>query len=134
MRAKGLPAQAAYDKAFDRLFAALDQLEDRLGRQRYLTGGQISEADWRLFPTLLRFDAVYVGHFKCNLRRISDYPNLQHYLLELYQWPGIAETVRLDHIKLHYYGSHPELNPTGIVPKGPLLDFTAAHDRGRFDD
>ena len=93
---------------------------------------QITEADWRLFTTLIRFDAVYYSHFKCNLRRIVDYPNLWNYLRELYQVPGVAETVSLDHIKRHYYGSHRNVNPTGIVPIGPLLDFAAPHDRGRF--
>jgi putative glutathione S-transferase len=108
-------------------------LEQRLSRQRYLTGDRITEADWRLFPTLVRFDAVYYGHFKCNQRRIEDYPNLSNYLRELYQWPGIAETVFMDHIKRHYYWSHDSINPTRIVPKGPLLDFSRPHDRGRLD-
>ena len=124
--------QAAYEKAFERLFAALDQLEERLSQQRYLVGNVITEADWRLFVTLARFDAVYVGHFKCNLRRIADYPNLSNYLRELYQWPGIASTVQMDHIKRHYYYSHDQINPTRIVPKGPALDSDAAHDRDRF--
>jgi glutathionyl-hydroquinone reductase len=124
--------QSAYEEAVRALFATLDQLEDRLSRQRYLVGGQITEADWRLFTTLIRFDAVYYGHFKCNLRRIVDYPNLWNYLRELYQVPGVAETVNLDHIKRHYYGSHRNVNPTGIVPVGPLIDFTLPHDRGRF--
>ena len=97
-----------------------------------MSGAQITEADWRLFTTLIRFDAVYYSHFKCNLRRIVDYPNLSNYLRDLYQVPGIAETVNLDHIKQHYYGSHRNVNPTGIVPIGPLLDFAAPHDRGRF--
>ena len=121
--------QAAYEHNFDSLFTTLDYLDDRLAKQRYLVGSQITEADWRLFPTLIRFDAVYVGHFKCNLRRIADYPNLFNYLLELYQWPGIAETVNFDHIKQHYYYSHPEINPTRIVPKGPALDLRQAHNR-----
>jgi glutathionyl-hydroquinone reductase len=124
--------QEAYDEAFRDLFAALDWLEDLLSRQRYLVGGQITEADWRLFTTLIRFDAVYHGHFKCNLRRIEDYPNLANYLRDLYQVPGIAETVDLDHIKRHYYISMPAINPTGIVPLGPALDFSRPHDRGRF--
>lgn len=124
--------QDAYERAFERLFAALDALEARLARSRYLVGGCITEADWRLFTTLVRFDAVYYGHFKCNLRRIADYPNLSNYLRELYQLPGIAETVNLDHIKQHYYGSHRHINPTGVVPKGPRLDFTAPHDRARL--
>ena len=97
-------------------------------------GRRITEADWRLFTTLVRFDAVYFGHFKCNLRRIVDYPNLSNYLRDLYQQPGIAGTVNMDHIKRHYYGSHRNVNPTGIVPLGPQLDFLAPHDRGRFGD
>jgi len=124
--------QRAYEKNFDRLFSALDELEQRLSRQRYLTGNRITEADWRLFPTLLRFDAVYVGHFKCNKKRIADYPNLFNYLLELYQIPGIAETVNFDHIKQHYYYSHVELNPTRIVPKGPEQDLNQPHNRGEM--
>lgn len=124
--------QEAYEEAFDNLFAELDTLEARLSSQRYLVGNAITEADWRLFTTLIRFDAVYFGHFKCNLRRISDYPNLSNYLRDLYQAPGIAETVNLDHIKHHYYASHRNINPTGIVPKGPALDFAAPHDRARF--
>ena len=102
-------------------------------RQRYLAGAAITEADWRLFTTLVRFDAVYYSHFKCNLRRIVDYPNLSNYLRDLYQQPGIAGTVNMDHIKTHYYGSQLHVNPRGIVPRGPLLDFTAPHDRGRFE-
>ncbi len=124
--------QEAYEEAFLALFAALDTLEDRLSRQRYLIGRRITEADWRLFTTLVRFDAVYVGHFKCNLRRIADYPNLSNYLRDLFQMPGIADTVNMAHIKTHYYGSHRHLNPRGIVPLGPALDFTAPHDRARF--
>jgi glutathionyl-hydroquinone reductase len=124
--------QAAYEEAAHGVFATLDQLEERLSRQRYLVGSQMTEADWRLFTTLIRFDAVYYGHFKCNVRRIIDYPNLSNYLRELYQVPGVAETVNLDHIKRHYYGSHRNVNPTGIVPIGPELDFTTPHDRGRF--
>jgi putative glutathione S-transferase len=123
--------QEAYERAFNALFGALDQLESRLARSRHLVGDRITEADWRLFPTLVRFDAVYHGHFKCNLRRIMDYPNLSNYLRDLYQVPGIAETVDMDHIKRHYYASHLHINPTGIVPKGPELDFTAPHDRSR---
>ena len=125
-------SQEAYEDAFDALFATLDALEARLGSQRYLAGARITEADWRLFPTLVRFDAVYVGHFKCNGRRIEDYPNLGNYLRELYQQPGIAGTVNMAHIKGHYYGSHVGVNPTRIVPKGPLLDFTRPHDRDRL--
>jgi glutathionyl-hydroquinone reductase len=131
-RAGFATAQGAYEDAARALFATLDQLEDRLSRQRYVAGGQITEADWRLFTTLIRFDAVYYSHFKCNLRRIVDYPNLSNYLRELYQVPGVADTVNLDHIKRHYYGSHRNVNPTGIVPVGPVLDFTRPHDRGRF--
>jgi putative glutathione S-transferase len=124
--------QTAYEDAFDALFAALDKLEARLSLQRYLLGGRLTAADWRLFTTLLRFDAVYYGHFKCNLRRLVDYPNLWDYLRELYQVAGIAETVNLDHIKTHYYRSHTTINPTGIVPKGPLLDFMLPHTRQRL--
>lgn len=127
-------SQRAYEEAFDRVFAALDWLEERLATQRFLVGGAITEADWRLFTTLVRFDPVYVGHFKCNLRRIADYPNLEGYLRDLYQRPGIAETVNLDHIKRHYYGTHLQLNPLGIVPKGPELHYDGPHDRGRFGD
>ena len=123
--------QEAYEEAFLALFATLDELERTLSQKRYLVG-PLTEADWRLFPTLVRFDPVYVGHFKCNLRRIVDYPNLSNYLRELYQMPGIAETVSIDHIKRHYYGSHRHINPTGIVPLGPELDFSASHDRGRL--
>lgn len=124
--------QQAYEHAFERLFIALDEMEARLSSTRYLVGGRITEADWRLFPTLARFDAVYYSHFKCNLRRIADYPNLSNYLRDLYQVPGVAETVSLDHIKRHYYGSHRMINPGGIVPKGPELDFRAPHDREKF--
>ena len=116
--------------AFEKLFTALDELEQRLGRQRYLVGDVITEADWRLFTTLVRFDAVYVGHFKCNLRRIVDYPNLWAYTRDLYQQPGIAETVNMDHIKTHYYASHTAINPTQIIPLGPELNFMAPHHRG----
>ncbi|WP_462322185.1 glutathione S-transferase family protein [Halochromatium sp.] len=121
--------QAAYEDAFDKLFATLDQLEARLATQRYLVGDRITEADWRLFTTLVRFDPVYHGHFKCNRQRLVDYPNLWAYTRELYQVPSIAETVNMDHIKFHYYGSHKQINPTGIVPKGPALDFSAPHGR-----
>ena len=124
--------QQAYENAFDALFAALDEIDARLATQRYLVGQQITEADWRLFVTLIRFDAVYVGHFKCNLRRIADYPNLSNYLRELYQIPGIAETVNFSHIKQHYYYSHTDINPTRIVPKGPELDLDSAHNRGEL--
>lgn len=131
-RAGFATTQEAYEEAFDTLFAALDKMEERLSRQRYLVGDRLTEADWRLFTTLVRFDPVYVGHFKCNLRRIADYPNLSNYLRDLYQTPGVAETVNLHHIKHHYYGSHPTINPTRIVPKGPALDYTAPHNRDRF--
>ena len=121
--------QDAYEEAFAELFSALARLEARLGQQRYLVGDEITEADWRLFTTLVRFDAVYVGHFKCNLRRIADMPNLHGYLRELYQVPGVAETVNLTHIKRHYYESHGTINPTGVVPVGPELDLEALHGR-----
>ncbi|MFN8123940.1 MAG: glutathione S-transferase family protein [Thermoleophilia bacterium] len=121
--------QAAYEEAFAALFDALDVLERRLGERRYLLGSRITEADWRLFTTLVRFDPVYVGHFKCNLRRIADHPNLSGYLRDLYQRPGVAETVDLDHIKRHYYRTHPTINPTRIVPVGPELDWDAPHGR-----
>jgi putative glutathione S-transferase len=122
--------QPAYEEAFRNVFAALDEMERRLARQRYAAGARMTEADWRFFPTLVRFDAVYYSHFKCNLRRIEDYPNLSNYVRDLYQTNGIAETVSLDHIKRHYYGSQRKVNPTGIVPLGPELDFGAPHDRG----
>jgi putative glutathione S-transferase len=125
-------SQEAYEEAARAIFATFDHLEERLSRQRYLVGRQITEADWRLFTTLIRFDTVYYSHFKCNLRRVADYQNLWNYLRDLYQVPGIAETVSIDHIKRHYYGSQRQVNPTGIVPIGPLIDFTALHDRGRF--
>jgi putative glutathione S-transferase len=131
-RAGFATSQQAYEEAFDELFAELDRLEQLLGANRYLTGEYLTEADIRLFTTLIRFDAVYYGHFKCNLRRIADYPNLSNWLREIYQWPGIAETVSFEHIKNHYYGSHKTINPTGIVPKGPAQDFTAVHDRERL--
>jgi putative glutathione S-transferase len=123
--------QAAYERAFERLFGALDQLEERLSRQRYLAGDVITEADWRFFTTLIRFDAVYVGHFKCNLRRIDDYHNVSNYLRELYQVPGVADTVDIQQYKRHYYMSHENINPTRIVPVGPALDFSRPHDRGK---
>jgi glutathionyl-hydroquinone reductase len=131
-RAGFATTQTAYEEAARALFATLDQLEERLSHQRYLVGKQLTEADWRLFTTLVRFDAVYYSHFKCNLRRVVDYPKLWNYLRDLYQVPGVAETVNLDHIKRHYYGSHRNVNPTGIVPIGPLIDFTLPHDRGGF--
>jgi putative glutathione S-transferase len=131
-RAGFATTQEAYEEAFRDLFAALDETERRLSRQRYLAGGRLTEADWRLFTTLVRFDPVYVGHFKCNLRRIADYPNLSNYLRELYQIPGVAETVNFEHIKRHYYMSHPQINPTRIVPLGPEIKLDAPHDRVRF--
>ena len=121
--------QDAYENAFDRLFTELERVEEKLSTQRYLLGEQLTEADWRLFTTLIRFDAVYVGHFKCNLKRIADYANLSNYLRELYQIPGIAGTVDIDYIKRHYYYSHTSINPTQIIPKGPDLQFDIAHDR-----
>jgi glutathionyl-hydroquinone reductase len=120
----------AYEEAVTGLFEALDHWEGVLGERRYLCGDRVTEADWCMFPTLVRFDAVYHGHFKCNLRRIVDYPNLWGYLKELYQYPGVAETVDFDHIKRHYYRSHESINPTGIVPLGPILDLTGPHGRG----
>ena len=125
-------SQKAYEKNFDRLFDTLDFLENLLSNQRYLAGMQITEADWRLFTTLIRFDAVYVGHFKCNKCRIIDYPNLYNFMLELYQWPGIAETVNFTHIKQHYYYSHTEINPTQIIPKGPSQNLAQPHNRGNI--
>ncbi len=124
--------QEAYEEAFQQVFAALDALEQKLSQQRYLAGSSLTEADWRLFTTLVRFDPVYVGHFKCNLRRLADYPNLWNYTRDLYQTPGVAETVNMEHIKGHYYRSQKTINPTGIVPAGPEIEYTAAHDRGRF--
>jgi putative glutathione S-transferase len=114
------------------LFATLDMLEERLATRRYLCGERLTEADWRLFTTLVRFDAVYVGHFKCNLRRLVDYPNLWPYARELYQHPGVAATTDFTHIKRHYYQSHRTINPSGIVPAGPQLDFLAPHGRERL--
>ena len=131
-RAGFATSQAAYEEAARAVFATFDQLEERLSHRRYLVGRQITEADWRLFTTLIRFDIVYYSHFKCNLRRVADYPNLWNYLRDLYAVPGVAETVSIDHIKRHYYGSQRQVNPTGIVPIGPLIDFTAPHDRNRF--
>ncbi len=121
--------QAAYDDAVGPLFDTLDWLEDRLSRQRYVAADRVTEADWRLFPTLIRFDAVYHGHFKCNRRRIVDYPNLWAYTRELYQWPGVAKTVQFDHFVRHYHYSHDTINPHRIVPTGPVLDLTAPHLR-----
>ena len=124
--------QAAHERAVVRLFAVLDGLEARLSRQRYLVGDRITEADWRLFTTLIRFDSVYHGHFKCNLRRLVDYPNLWKYTRELYQWPGVSGTVDLEQIKTHYYWSHTTINPHRVVPRGPALHLDEAHDRERL--
>jgi putative glutathione S-transferase len=131
-RAGFATSQAAYERNCRKLFKALDELDARLASQRFLFGARPVEVDWRLFCTLVRFDAVYHGHFKCNLRRIVDYANLHGYLLDLYQQPGVEETVNLDHIKRHYYYTHDDINPTRIVPIGPILDFHAAHGRERL--
>lgn len=131
-RAGFATSQGAYEEAFDEVFAELDALEKLLSEKRYLSGEYLTEADVRLFTTLIRFDAVYHGHFKCNLRRIADYPNLSNWLREMYQLPGVAETVDFVHIKHHYYASHATINPTGVVPKGPEQDFSGAHDRARL--
>jgi putative glutathione S-transferase len=128
-RAGFAKTQAAYDEAVTALFAALDGYERRLAGQRYLLGDVITEADWCFFTTLIRFDVVYHYHFKCNVRRIQDYSNLWGYTRDLYQQPGVSETVRFDHIREHYYRSHDRINPLGIVPKGPLVDFDEAHGR-----
>ncbi|MDO3723265.1 glutathione S-transferase family protein [Marinobacter sp. chi1] len=125
-------AQDKYEVAYDELFESLDWLEDRLSRQRYLVGGQLTEADWRLFTTLVRFDAVYFGHFKCNRNRISDFPALSAYVRDLYQVPGVANTVDMGQIKRHYYFSHTMINPTQVVPKGPEQNFDAPHGRDRL--
>jgi len=132
-RAGFATTQDAYEEGCRAVFAALDWIEDTLSRQRFLAGERQTEADWRLFTTLIRFDAVYYGHFKCNVRRIADYPNLSNYVRDLYQVPGVAGTVNMDHIKRHYYMSMTAINPTRIVPLGPLQDFAAPHDRGRFE-
>jgi putative glutathione S-transferase len=121
--------QAAYEEALTPLFETLDWLEQRLSKQRYLLGDSLTEADWRLFTTLIRFDPVYVGHFKCNIRRLVDYPNLWAYTRDLYQHEGIAETINMFHIKQHYYASHTSINPSAVVPLGPVLDLYAAHGR-----
>lgn len=128
-RAGFASSQQAYEDAYMKLFATLDELEVRLSQQRYLTGPKITEADWRLFTTLIRFDSVYHGHFKCNRQRLQDFPQLSQYLRELYQWPGIAETVNFEHIKRHYYFSHDKLNPARIVPLGPTIDYGQEHNR-----
>lgn len=129
-RAGFATTQEAYEEAVLPLFATLDWLEDKLKSQRYLCGDQITEADWRLFTTLIRFDPVYVGHFKCNLKRLLDYPNLWAYTRDLYQQDGIDETINMHHIKQHYYASHKSINPAGVVPVGPVLDYSEPHDRG----
>ena len=131
-RAGFATSQAAYEQAFRNLFDTLDEIEQILSQRRYLVGNTITEADWRLFTTLIRFDAVYYSHFKCNWRRISEFPNLSNYLRDLYQVPGVAETVSIEQIKRHYYWSQRQVNPTGIVPVGPQLDFAAPHDRARL--
>ncbi len=128
-RAGFATTQEAYDEAVIALFDALEVIEQRLSTQRYLLGDHITEADWRLFTTLVRFDGVYVGHFKCNLKRIVDFPHLWGYVRDLYQVEGIAQTVDIDYIKAHYYGSHETINPTRIIPKGPELDFLSPHHR-----
>ena len=125
-------SQQAYETAFRGVFDTLDEIEQLLSERRYLAGAQITEADWRLYTTLVRFDAVYYGHFKCNWRHIYEYPNLSNYLRELYQVPGVAETTNLEQIKRHYYFSQRKVNPTGIVPVGPQLDLSAPHDRARL--
>lgn len=124
--------QEAYEEAFNGLFDTLDFLEERLSQQRYLVGDHLTEADWRLFPTLVRFDSVYVGHFKCNKKRIVDYPNLWGYTRDLYQVPGVVETVNMDHIKRHYYMTHGSLNPSRLVPLGPEIDFSEPHGRDQL--
>ena len=132
-RAGFATTQESYEAGARAVFAALDWIEDILSRQRYLVGARLTEADWRLFTTLVRFDAVYYSHFKCNLRRIVDYANVSNYMRELYQIPGVAETVNIDHVKRHYYMSMTAINPTRIVPLGPVLNFSAPHNRSRFE-
>ena len=129
-RAGFATTQEAYTEAFDNLFAALDKIEQRLTANRYLVGDTLTEADWRLFTTLIRFDSVYVGHFKCNLRTIESYPAISNYLRELYQVEGVSKTVDFYHIKRHYYFSHTMINPTQVVPKGPDIDYARPHNRG----
>jgi glutathionyl-hydroquinone reductase len=124
--------QRPYEISCQKLFEALDELEERLARSRYLLGAHFVESDWRLFCTLVRFDIVYYIHFKCSVRRILDYPNLQGFLMDLYQQPGISETVNFDHIKRHYYLTHPRINPSGIVPIGPVIDLTQGHGREKL--
>ncbi len=129
-RAGFATTQAAYDRAAAAVFEMLDALEDRLGRNRYLLGKRITEADWRLFTTLVRFDLVYHQHFKCNRNRLTDYPALWGFTRELFQWPGVRDTVHFDHIQRHYYHSHPSINPHGIIPINPVLDWDEPHGRG----
>lgn len=124
--------QEVYEKHFANLFDAMDKVEDVLSRQRYLTGARITEADWRLFTTLIRFDCVYYGHFKTNKKRIEDYPNISNYVRDLYQVPGVSETVNFRHIKVHYYYSHDMINPTRIVPVGPVVDYERSHNRAEL--
>ncbi len=124
--------QQAYEEAFNNLFSTLDQIENILSKKRYIVGDKLTLADWRLFTTLLRFDSVYYTHFKCNLRRIEEYPHIYNYLRELYQYPGIQETVNFKHIKEHYFKSHKTINPTGIVPSGPELDLSTPHNRSKL--
>ena len=131
-RAGFATSQGAYERAYHELFDALDKIDERLASQRYLTGASITEADWRLFTTLLRFDAVYFGHFKTNRQRIEDYANIAGYVRDLYQQPGVAATVDLPYIKQHYYGSHKTINPTGVIPLRQEIAFSRAHDRDRF--
>ncbi|MCH1411957.1 MAG: glutathione S-transferase C-terminal domain-containing protein, partial [Rhodobacteraceae bacterium] len=121
--------QRAYEEALFPIFDTLDWLENKLSSNRYLVGNFITEADWRLFTTLVRFDPVYVGHFKCNIRRLKDYPNLSDYVRDLYQVPGVAATVNIEHIKKHYYGSHETINPTRVIPFGPYIDYDEPHSR-----
>jgi putative glutathione S-transferase len=125
--------QRAYEEAVFPLFETLDWLEDKLADTRYLTGASITEADWRLFTTLVRFDPVYVAHFKCNIRKISDYPNLSNYVRDLYQQPHVAQTLNMQHIKAHYFVSHPTINPAGVIPAGPDINLDLPHDRERLD-
>ncbi|GIC76696.1 glutathione S-transferase family protein [Moritella sp. F3] len=131
-RAGFATTQTAYDEAFDALFSSLDWLETHLGTHRYLTGSQLTEADWRLFTTLIRFDAVYHGHFKCNRNKLTEFHHISNYVRELFQVNGIASTVDLEYTKIHYYASHDTINPTLIVPRGPVHHFTATHDRNSF--
>ena len=131
-RAGFATTQGAYEEAYNGVFMALDSIEKILENNRFLVGAQITEADWRLFTTLIRFDAVYHGHFKCNRQRLEDFPNISNYVRELYQWPGVAETVDFYHIKRHYYYSHDMINPTRVVPAGPSIDYTREHNRTRL--